>query len=131
MNIFKRTLTGLVPTMDTWIQKMKIGEEVDIPPPKKTRNLQHHKKYFVLVKLLFENQDKYDNIKHFRAVFTMRCGYYEEIKTDKGVVYLPTSINFSKMDQTAFDEFYDKAVTVACDSIGTDKQELLNELAQF
>lgn len=131
MNIFKRTLTGLVPTIQMdWFDKLKIGEEIEVKP-NKTRNLQHHKKFFVLVKLLFDNQDKFDTIEDFRAVFTMRCGYYRAIETEKGTVHLPTSIKFSKMDQTAFDEFYDKAVTVACDTIGADKQELLKELSEF
>lgn len=128
---FKRTLTGLSPTTENpAFDKLKLGEEVEIEF-KKPRNIQHHKKFFVLVNLIFKNQEKYDNIKHFRAVFTMRCGYYEEIKTEKGIVYLPTSINFASMDQTAFDEFYDKAVTVACREIGADKEELLKELSEF
>ena len=95
------------------------------------RNYEFHKKFFALLQLGFSNQDQYDIFEHYRAVFIMKCGKYEEIKTDKGVVYLPQSISFAKMSQYDFEQLYSVMIDVLLKEIGCTKREIEQELINF
>jgi cell division FtsZ-interacting protein ZapD len=95
------------------------------------RNSQHHRKFFALLNIVYQNQDHYNSIDVMRSILTMKAGFYNEIKTDKGLVFLPASISFAKMDQQEFNQFYEKMLMTCCDFLGTDKEELINEIKEF
>ena len=127
------TVTGLVPKYGTDYEAKKrlpIGWEgiVDVRLP---RNYEFHKKFFALLMLGFENQDSYDDFEDYRAIITCRAGYFKEIKTDKGVVYMPKSISFSKMDELAFSELYDKIINILVKDLKIGKEDIEHELFNF
>lgn len=101
------------------------------------RNARFHRKFFALLNIAFENQDRYDNIEAFRAEVTMRCGYYHQHKNIKGEYqYWPDSIAFSNMDEITFAQLYEKAIDIIIQYFirGADRQELKNaveEILQF
>jgi len=134
--LVKKTIYGLVPVFNSDHEKLKesklkIGEvyEVDI---KKKRNYQFHKKYFALLNLCFENQEHFELFDDLRDYVTVKSGYYRKITMPNGYEDIkPKSISFAKMDEIEFDDLYQKTITVVCNFIGIEKEELLNEILNF
>ena len=99
---------------DQWTKLSKLKEmdivEVDV---KKPRNIQFHRKYFALLNVVFEQQDKYINREHFRHEIQIRAGHFESFITEKGeTVYIPKSISFASMDEHSFSKLYDNVVSI-------------------
>ena len=127
----KKTLTGLQPIGESkYFDKLRLGDEVEVDI-KKPRNVGFHRKFFSLMNLVHQNQEELDNFEDFRYVFIMRCGYYRIVETSKGVTYLPKSISFSKMDDLEFEEFFEKALTVAEQTLGSSKEEIRIALEEY
>lgn len=103
---------------------------------KQERNYEFHKKLFALLNLAHKNlNDEYlklwANFEHFRAIVTMKAGYYEAIETEKGTIYLPLSISFGNMDETQFQEFYDKICNICCSLLDVNKPTIEKEILNF
>jgi len=47
----------------------------------------------------------------------------QKLRDEAGVVYIPKSIAFESMDQTAFEEFYKRLLEIAKDDFGVDAGE--------
>jgi hypothetical protein len=90
-----------------------------------------HKKFFALVELVFQNQDLTDDKDNLRAYLTVKAGFYETITSDIGVMYLPKSISFAKMDEIEFEELFTKFLNVSSMLIGVDNGDIMNELNEF
>lgn len=82
----------------------------------KARNLKHHKKFFSMLNLVFDNQDKYPTLKHLLTAVKLEAGWYEDEAVDVNGKrsYLVKSISFAKMDQLEFDDFYMQAIAACC-----------------
>ena len=91
-------------------KKLKAGEQYFFEV-KKSRNLKFHRKLFALLKLVFDNQELYNNIEDLRDDLTVAAGYYVEGTNIHGeVVKRPKSISFAKMDELEFSEYYDSII---------------------
>jgi len=131
--LIKNDTGQFVPAYNSGYEKakrFKPGETVlaDITKP---RNLGFHRKFFALLNMGFENQEKYDNFEDYRAVFIMKAGYYKMIETDRGVVYLPKSISFGSMDEVEFQELYNRMIDVLIKELGLDQVAIEKELSSF
>lgn len=84
---------------------------------KRPRSLQHHRRFFALVRFCFDHQRepaRYLNEDAMRAALTISAGHRSEIALPDGSTgYMPLSIAFDKMDQAAFNEFWARC----CDAI--------------
>lgn len=133
---------GLVPMYDSDYddkRRLKIGDTV-LCRISKPRNYEFHKKFFALVRLTFENLPE-------RLHMMLNIHSEEDmltcLKLDLGlaaVVYhggrqivRPGSISFAAMDNTEFERFYQRCVDIILHTYlrGTDRQELLDEIANF
>ena len=128
-----RTLNGFKFAHESDLEKarkIKVGDFVtcDI---KKPRNYMFHKKFFALIELVFQNQDLTDDTDNLRAYLTVKAGFYETIKSDIGVMYLPKSISFAKMDEIEFEELFTKFLNVSSMLIGVENEDIMNELSEF
>jgi len=112
------------------LSKLPKGEVMQFDV-KRPRNVRFHRKYFALLNLGFDNQDRYSNFDHFRKVVQMKAGHFDEVATDKGLVFLPRSISFSDMDETAFSELYDGVLDVVADMLGTAPDDIRAAVAEF
>lgn len=123
----------LVPADDESMERFKKLKKAEVYEcnVKEFRNYDFHKKYFALISLAFENQEHYKNIDQFRKIMEMKAGYFEDVITDKGIVYLPKSISFAKMPQSEFEELYSKVLDEVIKLLNCDKNDLLNQLAGF
>ena len=132
----KKTLSGLIPVFNSDYKalkesKLRIGEvyEVEI---KKKRNYEFHKKYFALINIAFENQEHFELFDDLRDYITVKSGYHRKVVMPNGYVDIkPKSISFSSMDEIEFDDLYQKTITSVCNFIGTEKEDLLNEILNF
>lgn len=73
------------------------------------RNAQHHRLFFALLQTVFENQSRYQTLEHLLAAVKVATGHADlMVMRDGKEVYVPRSISFAKMDQTAFSQFFDR-----------------------
>lgn len=131
-----KTLTGLLPsnrTSEETMQKLKTGQEymVEVKQP---RNLKHHKKFFALINLVFQNQERYSSEDELLDMIKIAAGHVNVRVSPSGQEYkVPMSINFASMGQDAFDKFYQSVVDVVVKYFipGLDESALKRELMEF
>lgn len=128
--IKNRKIIPLFDSDEDQLRKLKSNKEYKFTVTS-PRNYKFHKKFFALINLCFDNQEKYTCIEHLRGVLTMRAGFYETILTEKGTLYWPKSISFDKMDELEFESLYSKVLDQVCLMIGADKEDIVNELINF
>ncbi|PHR23603.1 MAG: hypothetical protein COA36_16865 [Desulfotalea sp.] len=89
-------------------RKLKAGKEYYFEV-KNSRNIKFLRKFFALMKVVYENQEVYNNMDHLRRDLTVSAGFYTTRVTIKGETVIEAeSISFSKMDAVQFSEFYDR-----------------------
>ena len=112
-------------------KKLKVGVEYQCEI-KRPRNYNFHKKYFALLTMLFDNQERYSNKDHLRKDLTIEAGFYTVRKNLKGVeVYEANSISFASMKQESFDDLYSKTLDVIVKYFNFDKEEIINNVEQY
>lgn len=101
---------------------------------RRPRNLMHHRKFFALIKAIFPHQAHYPTEETLLAAIKVALGYGESVKLHDGrTIIIPSSISFAKMDQGAFDSFYDRALHLILTKIlpGVDRKDLDREVADI
>ena len=83
------------------------------------RNLQHHRKFFTLLSVIFPHQDLYTSIDGDGGLLDgikPALGHTHEVRNAETLEahIRPASISFGSMDQDAFEEFYDRSVDLIC-----------------
>jgi hypothetical protein len=110
---FAKTLGGLAPVDD--LAREAIGAygngEIIRVRLHRDRNPRHHRLFFGLLKLVYDNQEKYLSTEALRFAITVQAGYVDEvILSGDRVALRPKSISFGSMDQNEFKKFYDAAL---------------------
>lgn len=147
MEFYCRVLPeGLVPLDDIdWSEKNKLGIGKDVKVHiTKPRNLKFHRKFMALLTIVYDNlpekfsnpEDSNNYIGNLSSLLTaikIDLGYCDILRVDGKLIYQPKSISFAKMDQTAFEHFYDLAVTDILKKYlcGTNRNLLLQEVEEF
>lgn len=114
----KKVLNGLTPCEkrgEDALERIANGDIVSVEI-KRPRNVQHHRLYWALVGLVHDNLDhaRYPTPEDVSDHIKIAAGLRKRIELPSGEVgYIPGSIAFHKMDQTEFNEFYDRV----CDLI--------------
>ena len=110
--------------------KIGQGELVEVEF-KKNRNYLFHKKFFVLLNIGFENQDKEQNFALYRAKIMIQIGCCDVILLDNGSAnFIPWSISYDSMpDNNTFEEVYNKAVDYIAKQLYITNEELAMEVA--
>ena len=124
MDIFcKVTPCGLVPLHDSDLdlkKRLRVGSVVrcKVSNP---RNYEHHKKFFALVRLTFDNLPL-----PLVEKWNIRNEYGEH-----EIEYL--SISFAAMEQHEFEQFYNQCIDLVLFKYikGIDKQDLITEIENF
>lgn len=116
------TPAGLKPMYDDDYdnkKKLKIGETYRASI-KLARNIDFHRKYFSLIKTAWEYQNEntqkffYGSMEAFRKTVEVAAGHSEKVYSiaHKEWIDVPKSIAFSKMDEIAFRELYERVKDV-------------------
>lgn len=112
-------------------KKIKAGKQVhcEITQP---RNYEFLKKFFALVNLVYQNQDKYTNIKHLRKDLIIEAGYYDVRYNLHGVeIFEAKSISFASMTEDEFGKLYNAVVDTIVKYFHFDKQEIIDNVSQY
>lgn len=79
------------------------------------RNLKHLRKYWSLIRMVAQEQEKYPNERVLHIQVKIAAGWYEQHVAEDGTpIYVPKSIAFDAMDQTEFEQYYAEAVEAIC-----------------
>jgi hypothetical protein len=113
-----KRMASLIPIDDAGkdaLASLGVGEIVRVKLSR-PRNLGHHRKFFSMIQLVFENQEKFPTLEHLLTAVKIEAGWYEDVPIEVSgkLVYLPKSISFAKMDQNQFELFYEKAIAACC-----------------
>lgn len=98
---------------------------------KRPRNIRHHRLYWALMSLLHENQSRYATVEELSDAIKCAVGHCTVITRPDGTeIRIPRSISFSKMDQDAFKQFFDRVVELAVSKIlpNVEEAELRREV---
>jgi hypothetical protein len=129
----QRTVGGLKPT-DAFgadaLAAMPLGEIVkaEVTRP---RNLRHHRKMYALLQAIFPHQTTYPTLKQFEGAVKCAVGFGEMVTLPDGrVMLMPGSWAFSKLDQTAFEQVYERVLDLILTRIlpGIDRGDLEREV---
>ncbi len=112
---------------------LTVGEIITVEM-KRPRNPNHHRLYWALVTLVWQNQERYPTPEDLHAALKISAGLRTQVTLPDGTIgFIPGSIAFHKMDQTQFSAFYNRI----CDLIakyflpGVTSEELKAEVQQM
>jgi len=131
-----KTERGFIPSTEAdeeITNRIALGEEAQVEF-RKARNSQFHRKFFAMLKTVFENQTKYSNLEDLLVEIKVRTGHYREhIAMSGEIIYLPKSISFEKMDNIEFEKFYSAAVNAILDGkiVEMDRDDLMLRVLDF
>jgi len=91
------------------LKRMAPGRVVSVEI-KRPRNVLFHRKFFAMLNLILQNQEYYKSVDDLLDVCKLRIGHVKVVQTKRGEERIPKSISFAEMDETAFADFYDRAV---------------------
>lgn len=135
--LVKKTLSGwLVPSDDKAREVFKkIAQGVECwADIRKARNPKHHRLFFALLHLVYDNQDRYLKFEHFRAMVQIAAGHCEWIPGLDGVaVPIPKSVDYSSLDEIEFSKVFNEAMTVCVDEFlqGVELDHLRAEIERY
>ena len=99
------------------------------------RNSLFHKKFFVMMHYVFENQEKYKTMREFLNVIKVKVGWCDCYYVDDKHIVIPRRITFAKMDQHQFEVFYSMAIDAVLDMLPQltygDIEEIAKEVISY
>lgn len=132
--LVRKTVQGLLAPTDEAgaeaLRKWKAGDELWCEF-RKPRFPKHHKLYFALLNIVYENQERYTSFEMFRKAVQVAAGHFDMIYTVNGEGVVSTkSIDYSSLDQVEFDRVFGEVMRVCLDNFmeGTDEAELRAEV---
>lgn len=111
---------------ESYVKRLTVGEAV-LCKVTKPRNAKFHRKFFALLKVGFDNQERYDDFEAFRTEVTIRSGFWREHRHLDGQISISAkSIAFHAMDDLEFGKLYGRAIDVIIQYFmdGTDPDDL-------
>lgn len=117
-HLFRFTMDGFRPFNDesqAFADRCKLGDIVELKPVR-VRNGKFHRLFFAILKLISENSNPPISPKaalHY-AKTAAGVGEFEPTGNGTELRFIPGSISFASMDQTAFDEFVKAAIPPLC-----------------
>jgi len=133
MNIVKRDDGALVPSRESDWEKAKLFKvncEYPITAhPIDIRVLR--KKYFVLIKMLFENQDEFKLIRQFRKDLEVRAGHFRLIYFEGYKFKMHESIAYGNMEDEDFLELYKSVIANSYQEHGLDNETIEQNIKNF
>lgn len=113
------------------IKKLK-PEEIYQCEIKQPRNLKFHRKFFSLINMLFENQERYNNPERLRKDLIIEAGYYDEWVDLNGEVRQEAkSISFASMTEEDFGNLYSSVIDVIVQHFNFNKQDIIDNVEQY
>ena len=112
------------------LKKVKKGTPVRIEIVQE-RNYLFHKKVMALFNLGYENQEKINNFDHYRSLMTIRAGFYDSYETKKGTFVIAKSISFANMDQSTFEDLFNRLLDVISKELESEPEVIRLQIEDF
>lgn len=129
-----KTLSGFKPCYDSDSEKAKkipLNEPFVITYTKK-RNIKFHRKFFALINMVYQNQERYNSIDHLRKDLTIASGFYETRYGLHGEeITEAKSISFANMSEEEFSELYSAFVDTVVKYFEFSKTDIAENIEQF
>lgn len=108
------------------LESFKSGQIFDVKYTSK-RSDPHHKLYWSILNQVVNVTGSWATPSHLHNEIKFLTGYYKPVVNERtgGVFYVVDSISFSSMDQKEFSVFFEAAMMVLSEKLGTDPMELL------
>lgn len=113
-----------------WAVKIKTGAVV-YAEFKRQRNYEFHKKYFGMIHVAFQNQEKFMDEEMFRKTMQIMAGYFDPILFNDHVYKIPKSISFGSMPQEEFEKLYSSVLDVILKHFGFGEEFEIELIRQF
>ena len=131
--LYIRRPQGFVPAdiaAEEDMNRVAIGATVMLTV-RKPRNPKHHRKLFWLLNVTLGQTDRWAGSKVLLEDLKLATGLFEtRISGLSGMPYpVPASISFAAMAQDRFEAWYEKALVVLSDHLGTDVAALAEEVS--
>ena len=130
-----KTLGGVFkPSHDTDYEKFKKLKSEQTYKCKVTqpRNVKFHRKYFALINLVYQNQERYDNADDLRHDLTVASGYYtQRLNLEGEIITEAKSISFSSMKQDDFNSLYSATLDAIVKYFSFDRDSMIEEIEQY
>jgi len=114
--------------------KFGIGEVVEFTYTA-IRSYLNLQRYFVMVKIGFDNQEEYTDIDRYREVVQMEAGFFDEVTLfHKGKEFTrrwPKRINYEECSEEDFIDLQEKAGDVIAIKLGIKNKELQEEVIKL
>ncbi len=121
-----RSGNHLIPSdSESWAEfaRVPFGKPLHVAV-KQPRNSGHHRKFFALVHRMANALGV--NPEGLRDHLTVRAGHVNIVKTEDGIREYPASIAFAVMDQTEFNQFFNRCVVAICEDWGIKRPDVLD-----
>lgn len=95
------------------------------------RNIKHHRKFFKMISEVFKAQSEWNDEDHMLDEIKIELGHCRKrVRKDATISYMPRSISFANMDQSAFELFYNKFLDYCIQVIipGVNKEDFERHL---
>ena len=120
------------------LKRFQVGDVLEVPEPKRSRNPAFHRKFFALMNITFNNlpdalKPYFNSMEALRKDVIMEAGFFEDRYTVHGEYYrIPQSISFGKMGEAEFSELYSKCVDTILQYylIGVQRNDLNQSVAE-
>ncbi len=113
------------------MKRIKVGDFLECEI-KKPRNYRFHKKFFALIQMIFQNQERYNNVDDLREDLTIEAGYYVKRENIKGeLIKRAKSISFANMEEHEFSDFYSAVLDEIVKHFNFNKQDIIDNVEQY
>lgn len=113
------------------IKKLKAGEfyNCTISQP---RNIKFHRKFFALIKMIYDNQEIYKSVDRLRKDLLIEAGHVEPWVDFHGEIRREAkSISFAKMTEEEFSELYSLVLDEIVTHFNFGKQDIIDNVEQY
>lgn len=133
--LYIRRPQGFVPAdimAEDAMNKIPVGATVMLTM-RRPRNPRHHRKLFALMHVVLEQTDRWADSTVLLEDLKLATGLFEtRVSALSGMPYpVPASISFAAMAQDRFEAWYEKAIRVLSEHLGTDVETLSREVQDF
>ena len=100
----------------------------------RARSGPHHRLFFAALTMIYKSQDRYASVTQLLNAVKVELGYVEWFKMRDGrEIGIPLSIAYDKMDQTQFNEFFNRFCDLVQTKIipGLKRADLERELKEM
>ena len=132
----RRKGSTLIPTSEHDEEALRGGlgeDEVVMATLRKARHPANHRRFWVLMDMLYENTDKFGSVDELRGYLMIASGHCRTLIDHNGRVnYWPDSIAWEKMDELEFRRVFKDVIDAALKYVVPGwNRDILTDVAEF